>query len=195
VTHGLSGDQATEVVELGPKGVTDSVTGRVWAHDFPDEKIRDLEIAVTEGEKDGSPACKPMKVAFRKVHPKEFIVAEPGYHGNIFHVIVTHMPNDPVPVPVEVLVTVWPGSAFREIGPSVKEIDPNSRTVFNFRILKPVTMIRYFVSAEGVKFVGNEPFRMDEAPPGKDPKDAKDEEEGPKPYPIPNEAAKPSGGP
>lgn len=194
VTHGLTGDQATEVVELGPKGVTDLVTGRVWAHDFPDEKLRDLEIAATEGEKDGSPACKPMKVAFRKVHPKEFIVAAPGYQGNIFHVTVTHMPNDPVPVPVEVLVTVGPGSAFKETSPALKEIEPNSRATFGFRILKPVTRITYFVTAEGVKDVVTGHFIMDEAPPGKDLKDAKDEEEGPKTYPIPNDAAKPSGG-
>ena len=195
VTHGLTGEQATEAVDLGPKGVTESVTGRVWSHDFPDEKIRDLEIAATEGEKDGSPACKPLKVAFRKVHPKEFITATHGYNGSVFSVYVTHEQNDPVPVPVEVQVAIEPGSAFREIGNSVKEVDPNTRAAFRFRILRPVTKIKYFVMAEGVADVIKGHFGMDDAPPGKDAKDAKDEEETPKPYPLPGDATKPAGGP
>ena len=199
VTHGLQGQESTDDVELEPRGVTESVTGRVWSHDFPDEKPQALVISAAEGEKEGRAACKDLRVAVRKIHPREFIVAQRGFGRGEFLVFVGHTQNDPVSVPVEVVVGAEPGAAFREVNKSVKLIDPGEWQTFAFTILRPVNQITYSVSVEGVNDVWVKKFNLGDATPAKDEKEEKDEkepkDEAPKPYaPAAADApAKPAG--
>ncbi|MEO6807968.1 MAG: serine/threonine-protein kinase, partial [Isosphaeraceae bacterium] len=164
IAYSLPGQRPTvKTLSLQGNETNDTVVGTVYPLDLPDDKSKDLTVTSTEGNPDGPPLCPPLKVEFRKVHPREFITAMDGINGPVFFVCVTHEAgSDPVPLPAEVRVKVEPANAFRQLKPAVGFIDRGAMRVFPFQILpgQQPARIKWTVDAEGVSRVVEGTFHL-----------------------------------
>ena len=147
------GDQAPSKtrIMLEAHATDESLGGIVLASDIPDDKPLILKVEANEGTTDGAAACQPVDVELRKIHPKDFIVAEDGLlNGRVFLVIVRHVHADPVPVPVYVRVKVEPAGAVAEIRKSALQYVPRGGSkVFYFQLIREVPEVTWTVEAEG----------------------------------------------
>jgi hypothetical protein len=153
VTYGLEGEIAEKgKIRLEGGKWNDTLKGTIESFDLPDDtKPRLLTVTVNEDGPDGRPLCETLKVPFRKVHPKEFLVAEPGHGGGEFFVHVVHLAGpDPIPLPIPVTVKVEPANAFREVQNAMVIVGHGGKRTVRFHIVAPVKKAKWAVSAEGI---------------------------------------------
>jgi hypothetical protein len=142
-------------VDLAPgESLPDSVIGSVSSIDFtPEQPVRVLTVEVRESGGMGRPLCKPRRVEFRVLDPKQYIAARPYYKGGInpeVGLFVQHLDVDRTTVPTITAVTPEPFTAVRQID-APEWISRGAYGTYRYRITDPnIEKLKFSIEVDGV---------------------------------------------
>jgi hypothetical protein len=136
------------------ESLPDSVIGSVSSIDFtPEQSARVLTVEVRESGGLGRTLCKPRRVEFRVLDPKQYIAARPYYKGGInpeVGLFVQHLDVDRTTVPTITAVTPEPFTAVRQID-APEWISRGSYGTYRYRITdQNIEKLKFSIEVDGV---------------------------------------------
>jgi len=119
IAQDLAGSKSGQAISLQRNEANETITGTLRGVLFKDRKEKTLQVKVLEGQAEGKSLCRPLKVVFEAVDPKDYIKWDLYFGGeegatNRITLVLAHSDQDEVPFPIDVVAAFEPTESFSQ---------------------------------------------------------------------------------